>query len=74
MVDFTQHILVLISITSLGSCLITDEQQARDWLDWYNDRAQEVYYEDVIGAWNYNTNITDYNQQRSVSIPGEPFQ
>lgn len=46
---------------------ITDEQKAREWLKIYNTMASEIYYKDSIAAWNWNTNITDHNQNISVS-------
>lgn len=44
-----------------------DEKQAKSWLVEYNKRASEIYYRDSVAAWNWSTNITDYNQNVSVS-------
>lgn len=38
-----------------------------DFLKRYNDEAQKVYFADVSAEWNFNTNITDYNQEKMVS-------
>ena len=46
---------------------ITDEAVAQAWLTDYNERAMSVYYKSVVASWNYNTNLTDYNQKLSVS-------
>lgn len=45
----------------------TEEHNAREWLKIYNTMASEIYYKDSIAAWNWSTNITDYNQNISVS-------
>ena len=47
--------------------LITDVDEARRWLDEYNTRAEQEYYKVIQANWDYNTNITDHNQQKSVS-------
>ena len=45
---------------------IRDEAQARAWLVEYNQQAEKFYYNSMLAAWNYNTNITDHNQGLSV--------
>ncbi|XP_059143558.1 angiotensin-converting enzyme-like [Physella acuta] len=37
-----------------------------DFLTRYNDEAQKVYFADVSAEWNFNTNITDYNQEKML--------
>lgn len=51
--------------SDVGSTM--EEQNATEWLKMYNTMASEIYYKDSIAAWNWNTNITDYNQNISVS-------
>lgn len=45
-----------------------NETAAIIFLDEYNQQAMVEYYQDVSASWTYNTNITDYNQERSVSL------
>merc|ERR1712076_210216 len=42
------------------------EVAARDWVRQYNLEAQTQRYSSVMADWNYNTNLTDYNQRRSL--------
>ena len=44
------------------------EQDARVWMDNYNVEAEKVIYKSTEAAWKYNTNLTQYNQQQSVSL------
>ena len=60
---------LLLVILSAQASKITDETVARTWLDEYNVRSQVVIYESAEAAWNYNTNLTDYNQNAQVSVP-----
>lgn len=55
---------LLLSITGEK---IRDEELARQWLEEYNEAAEEVYHDTSIAHWNYATNLTDYNQQLTVS-------
>ena len=41
---------------------------AKQWLMEYNIRTMDVYSSAVEARWDYNTNLTDFNQQRAVSI------
>ena len=47
---------------------ITDINVAKQWLMEHNIRTMEVYSRAVAARWNYNTNLTDFNQKRAVSI------
>jgi peptidyl-dipeptidase A len=42
------------------------EQDALVWEQQYNSQAQIVYYQSVEADWTYNTNLTDYNLQKSL--------
>ncbi|XP_064643851.1 angiotensin-converting enzyme-like isoform X1 [Lineus longissimus] len=57
-------LLMVFSVCLLGTDgLITDEALAAQWLDEYNEAAQQMYFQSVSASWNYNTNITDYNKE-----------
>lgn len=43
------------------------ENAARIWLKEYDSKASETYHKESVASWNWNTNITDYNQNLSVS-------
>ncbi len=45
-----------------------NENDAKAFLAQYNERAMEVYYEDVLAAWTYQTDITEEHQQKMVRI------
>lgn len=42
-------------------------EEVQLFLDQYEIRAQEVYSMSAFASWEYNTNVTDYNAQKSVS-------
>ncbi|XP_071508563.1 angiotensin-converting enzyme-like [Diadema antillarum] len=44
----------------------TNETEAKIFLDTFNERAMEEYYKSISASWTYNTNITEYNQAKSV--------
>ncbi len=46
--------------------LITDLDEAMEFLAGYGERAKVVYYASSLTSWKYNTNITDYNQQKDL--------
>ncbi|XP_071802040.1 angiotensin-converting enzyme 2-like isoform X2 [Asterias amurensis] len=52
---------------SLGDeALITDIDEARAFLSRYEESAKVVYYASSLASWKFNTNITDYNQQKDL--------
>ncbi|KAK7092762.1 uncharacterized protein [Littorina saxatilis] len=55
---------------------VTDEATVEGFLEKYNAESAVVFYNDSILAWNYNTNITDYNQELQVdySLEVSKFQ
>ena len=46
--------------------LITDENEARTWLDSWNTEASRIYPSYWESSWRYQTNMTDHNQQLGV--------
>lgn len=54
--------------SSLGDGTNTNEEDAIDLLARFDAEAQVEYYNSAEASWTYNTNITDYNQQKSVSF------
>ncbi|KAM6151129.1 angiotensin-converting enzyme 2 [Rhynchocyon petersi] len=40
------------------------EEQAKDFLDKFNQDIEDLYYQSSLASWNYNTNITDENAQK----------
>ncbi|XP_067685542.1 uncharacterized protein [Haliotis asinina] len=47
-------------------CPVNEGLDVEAWLKTYNDHVQVVQYEAALADWTYNTNITDYNQDRRV--------
>ncbi|XP_071837203.1 angiotensin-converting enzyme-like [Apostichopus japonicus] len=52
--------------SSLGDGTNTNEVDAINLLERFDAEAQVEYYNSAEASWTYNTNITDYNQQKSV--------
>ncbi|ELU13139.1 hypothetical protein CAPTEDRAFT_175968 [Capitella teleta] len=50
----------------LFALALANEEEARQWAEEYNAEAQVVWYDNVVASWNYNTNLTDYNQDESL--------
>ncbi|XP_035658126.1 angiotensin-converting enzyme-like [Branchiostoma floridae] len=59
-------LLVLLSAQNVAPQGITDEQQAWDFIWDYNAKAEKVYYDSVVAAWNYNTDLTQENSQKQI--------
>ncbi|ESO94196.1 hypothetical protein LOTGIDRAFT_215685 [Lottia gigantea] len=45
---------------------ISDLEQADKFLDMYNERDSEIWFQSSELSWAYNTNLTDYNAQRKT--------
>ena len=55
-------------LTRLGVRDDADNEEAgKIWLQRYNELSSVVLCESVVSDWNYNTNLTDYNHDVSVS-------
>lgn len=67
-----KYILALVAILASSNVLVrsegtnTNETEAVELLQRFNDEAQVEYYASAEASWTYNTNITDYNQKKSV--------
>ncbi|XP_072926854.1 angiotensin-converting enzyme isoform X1 [Hemitrygon akajei] len=42
------------------------EAGAREFVSHYNDTAETIFSYSVSASWNYNTNLTSYNQQKQI--------
>ena len=66
--DFKAILTLLLTVLSLISAQkIRDLDVARQFLDEYNESAMKIVYRAKEAGWNYQTNITDENQRKSVS-------
>lgn len=45
------------------------EEEATQWLAYYNDEASKQWNRDAEAWWAYQTNITEYNEQQAVCTP-----
>lgn len=45
---------------------ISDELDAKNFLDEYESEAEKVYFASVQAGWNYFTNLTEYNRKKLV--------
>ena len=59
-------ILFCVAVRVRGQVDPDDEAAAREWLAQYNEEAMTRIPVKVEADWAYNTNITDYNNQRAV--------
>ncbi|CAF4389387.1 unnamed protein product, partial [Rotaria magnacalcarata] len=41
----------------------SNEKTARRWLQWFSRISQRYYQVDTVLEWNYETNITEENEQ-----------
>ena len=70
--------ITIIGLFLLASCsypeedkdreLIIDEEEAQAWLDYLNSELEIRGARSAELNFNYQTNITDYNQQKYVSV------
>ncbi|XP_062576398.1 angiotensin-converting enzyme-like [Saccostrea cucullata] len=58
--------LLCVTNVILGENLITEESAGIEFLDWYNTELSEVEYNYWTVQWQYYTNITDFNQNKTV--------
>lgn len=60
-------LLSLVAVTTAQSII---EEQAKIFLDKFNQEAEDLSYQSALASWNYNTNITEENAQKMVSSWG----
>lgn len=70
-VKFFLTLLLLCLIFGVSSSLKISKrdstvEEVQLFLDQYEIRAQEVYSMSAFASWEYNTNVTDYNAQKSI--------
>jgi len=63
---FSLIAVVLVAFMSVGTRAQT-EDDAIAWAATYNNQAEIVWFQAVDAEWEYNTNLTDYNLERTVS-------
>lgn len=54
-------LLSLVAVTTAQSII---EEQAKIFLDKFNQEAEDLSYQSALASWNYNTNITEENAQK----------
>lgn len=60
----------LLNLVAVTTAQFNLEEQAKTFLDEFNLKAEDLYYQSSLASWNYNTNITDENVQKMVSCHG----
>ncbi|XP_008839098.1 angiotensin-converting enzyme 2 [Nannospalax galili] len=53
-------LLSLVAVTAAQSI----EEQAKTFLDKFNQEAEDLSYQSALASWDYNTNITEENAQK----------
>lgn len=54
-------LLSLVAVTTAQSII---EEDAKKFLDTFNQEAEDLSYQSALASWNYNTNITEENAQK----------
>ncbi|KAM6143732.1 angiotensin-converting enzyme 2 isoform 1-T1 [Erethizon dorsatum] len=54
----------LLSLVAVTAAQFTTEEQAKTFLDDFNQKAEDLSYQSSLASWNYNTNITEENVQK----------
>ncbi|XP_069761237.1 angiotensin-converting enzyme isoform X3 [Narcine bancroftii] len=44
-----------------------DEKGASDFMANYSQTAEKILFSSVLASWNYNTNLTEYNQEKQIN-------
>lgn len=55
---------LLLSLVALTAAQSIIEEQAKTFLDKFNQEAEDLSYQSALASWNYNTNITEENAQK----------
>ncbi|XP_060230507.1 angiotensin-converting enzyme 2 [Meriones unguiculatus] len=55
---------LLLSLVAAIAAQSIIEKQAKTFLDEFNQKAEDLYYQSSLASWNYNTNITEENAQK----------
>jgi peptidyl-dipeptidase A len=59
-------LVVLLVASAVGGCRGQTEDDAKAWVAQYNIDAEVVWYDAVEADWTYNTNLTEYNMNKSL--------
>ena len=65
---FGLYLLSMCLVLSKVTCLITDEEAAKRFLEEYERVAAPKYTHSVTASWNYYTDINDQNLERMVIV------
>jgi peptidyl-dipeptidase A len=60
-------VAVVVGLLAVGCHAQSEEDQARAWANAYNNQAQIVWFQSVDAEWEYNTNLTDDNLEKSLA-------
>ncbi|XP_045711877.1 angiotensin-converting enzyme 2 [Phyllostomus hastatus] len=55
---------LFLSLVAVAAAQTPTEEEARKFLENFNNKTEELYHQSSLAAWNYNTNITDENVQK----------
>ncbi|XP_050998310.1 angiotensin-converting enzyme 2 [Acomys russatus] len=55
---------LLLSLLAVPTAQLTIEEEAKTFLDSFNQKAEDLSYQSSLASWNYNTNITEENAQK----------
>ncbi|XP_004866157.1 angiotensin-converting enzyme 2 [Heterocephalus glaber] len=55
---------LFLTLVPVTAAQLTREEQAKTFLDKFNQEAEDLSYQSSLASWNYNTNITEENVQK----------
>ncbi|XP_075855690.1 angiotensin-converting enzyme 2 [Microcebus murinus] len=55
---------LLLSLISVTAAQSTTEEQAKTFLENFNNEAEDLSHQSALASWDYNTNITEENAQK----------
>jgi angiotensin-converting enzyme 2 len=58
---------LLLSLVAVTTAQSLTEENAKTFLNNFNQEAEDLSYQSSLASWNYNTNITEENAQKMVS-------
>lgn len=61
---------LFLSLVAVAAAQSSTEEKAKIFLENFNSKAEDLSHESALASWNYNTNITDENVQKMVSVHG----
>lgn len=63
----TLVLLLLLLLSCISPVWSSEDEEAKIFLDQFNEEAIPIAYASNLASWDYNTNITSTNEENMVS-------